>query len=149
MGLFTGRGQLQFLIKGLCSVEKTTAALKFLRKMKGAKGVDCKPNVVTYNTVIDALCKKKDMDMASNLFEEMTGSGIQADVITYSALFHGYSMQGRWREGSRILKEMVDKRLSPDVVTFGSLMHSLCKHGAVAEARKLFSLMCERGEKPT
>lgn len=130
------------LIRGLCSVKSTTMALKFLREMAS------KPNVVTYNTIIDAFCKEDAMDKASELFEEMPGSGVQPDVFTYNSLLHGYSAQGCLRESIRVFKEMVDKGPSPDAITFNTLIHTLCKQGATNEAHKLFNLMVERGEKP-
>jgi len=113
------------LINGLCGTRNTAMALEFLQEMVSAKGVDCNPNVVTYNTIIDAFCKEGAMDKASMLFDEMTDSGIHPNVVTCNTIIHGYSVQSRWKECIRIFKEMVDKGLSPDTVTFTTPMNSL------------------------
>jgi pentatricopeptide repeat protein len=44
------------IIKGLCKIGKTPAAVGLLKKMDNA---GCQPNGVTYSTLIDSLCKDR------------------------------------------------------------------------------------------
>lgn len=54
------------LIKGLCKMGNTSGAIQLLRKMEGV----CKPDVVTFNTIIDSFCKDGLIPEALNLFSE-------------------------------------------------------------------------------
>ena len=56
----------------------------------------CKPDVMTYSTIIDSLCKDEMVDDALKLFNEMIlHKGILPDVVTYSSLIRGLCNQGR------------------------------------------------------
>uniref|UniRef100_A0A6N2L8Q5 Pentatricopeptide repeat-containing protein n=1 Tax=Salix viminalis TaxID=40686 RepID=A0A6N2L8Q5_SALVM len=44
----------------------------------------CKPDVVTYNTIIDSLCKDRLVNDAMEFLSEMLDRGIQPDVVTYT-----------------------------------------------------------------
>jgi leucine-rich PPR motif-containing protein len=48
------------------------------------------PNVVTYTTVIDGLCKAQAVDRAEGVFQQMIDKGVKPDNDTYISLIHGY-----------------------------------------------------------
>ncbi|CAI9277485.1 unnamed protein product [Lactuca saligna] len=132
--------------KGLCKSGNNDTAIALL-KLMDEKG--CKPNVVTYNTIIDSLCKDKMVDDALNLFKEMVfHKGILPDVVTYTSLIHGLCNLCRWDEVDKILKEMEEQRISPNVHTFSILVDSLCKEGKVKDAKGVFNLMIQEGNVP-
>ena len=56
-------------------------------------GVVCKPNTVTYNTIIDGLCKEGFVDKAKELFLQMKDENINPNVVTYNSLIHGFTAQ--------------------------------------------------------
>ncbi|KAF3602265.1 hypothetical protein F2Q69_00037169 [Brassica cretica] len=68
----------------------TALALNLFRKMEHRK---VKPHVVTYNTIIDSLCKDGSLEDA---LTEMETKGIKADVFTYNSLIRGFCNAGRW-----------------------------------------------------
>ncbi|KAL2895024.1 hypothetical protein RDABS01_010933 [Bienertia sinuspersici] len=47
------------------------------------------PNVVTYNTLIDAWCKDKRLTDGKKLFKEMKDHGLKPNVVTLSSLLDG------------------------------------------------------------
>lgn len=49
-------------------------------------GVICKPNIVTYGSIIDGLCKDDYVDKAKDLFLEMRSKGIHPNVVVYNCL---------------------------------------------------------------
>jgi pentatricopeptide repeat protein len=69
------------LLKGLCDENNSQEALELLHTM-AHNGGSCAPDVVSYNTVIDGLCKDGQVDNAYNLFCEMPDRGIALDVMT-------------------------------------------------------------------
>uniref|UniRef100_A0A6N2MDY1 Pentatricopeptide repeat-containing protein n=1 Tax=Salix viminalis TaxID=40686 RepID=A0A6N2MDY1_SALVM len=79
-------------------------AVQVFKKMEQNGG---KPNVVTYNTIIDNLAN-----------------------IGYS-IVHGFCNLGQLNEATRLFKEMVGKDVMPDTVTFTILVDGLCKEGMV------------------
>ncbi|KVH91298.1 Pentatricopeptide repeat-containing protein [Cynara cardunculus var. scolymus] len=92
--------------------------------------------VVTYNTIIDSLCKDMMVDDALKLFKEMIfDKGILLDVVAYTSLIRGLCSLGRWDDVSKMLKEMEDERISPNVVTFSIyISRCICKEGKVEDA---------------
>ena len=60
------------------------------------KGIE--PNVVTFNSLIAAMCKCGQSDNATRLLESMISSGISPDIITYTVLLDGLYKSGRSKE---------------------------------------------------
>jgi len=58
-------------------------AIKFFYEMSNR---NIGPDVVTYNTLIDVLCKEGKLDEARKLFDEMSDRNIGPDVVTCNAL---------------------------------------------------------------
>ncbi|WOG95564.1 hypothetical protein DCAR_0414889 [Daucus carota subsp. sativus] len=52
------------IIDGLCKSSNTSVALKLLRKMEE---IGCKPDAITYNSIIDSLYKERRVDHALDL----------------------------------------------------------------------------------
>jgi pentatricopeptide repeat protein len=49
----------------------------------------CTPDVVTYNTLINELCKGGKMDKVLKLMDEMLERGLVPTKFTYTSLIHG------------------------------------------------------------
>jgi len=51
--------------------------------------IGCSPTVVTYNILIDGLCKVERFAEASSFAKEMLEKGYKTDMVTHSSLFDG------------------------------------------------------------
>ncbi|KAK4858823.1 hypothetical protein QYF36_022628 [Acer negundo] len=119
------------LINGLCRTRNTSAALKLHEqtvKGNGENGVICRPNIVSYNSMIDGLCKDGLINKAKELLSEMKGMRISLDVVSYTSLIHGLCYWGKWEDTKDLFAEMRDQRVQHDVVTINVIIDELCKN---------------------
>lgn len=96
--------------------------------------MQCKPDVVICNCVIDALCFKKRVPEALAVFEGMKERGCLPNVATYNSLIKHMCKIGRMEKVYELLDEMQEKKGScmPDEITFNYLLKSLKKPEEVA-----------------
>ena len=66
-------------------------------------------NVITYNSLINALCKNLHLDQAISLFKKMKEHGIQIDVPSYTILIDGLCKGGRLRNAQEIFQHLLIK----------------------------------------
>ncbi|KAJ6758892.1 ATPASE EXPRESSION PROTEIN 3 [Salix koriyanagi] len=130
------------------------------------KGIS--PSIVTYNTLINGLCKSGRTSEADEV-----SKGIQGDVVTYSTLLHGYTeeengagileIKRRWEEAGvcmdivmcnmlikalfmvgafedvyALYKGMKEMDLVADSVTYCTLIDGYCKSSRIDEALEIF-----------
>ncbi|CAD6220799.1 unnamed protein product [Miscanthus lutarioriparius] len=126
----------------------TEGNLVEMNNVKDLMQLGLMPDIVTYNTVIDGLCKIGRLDDAMSQFSQMIHDGLSADIITFRILIHGFSMYGKWEKAEELFYEMMDRGIPPDVNVFNAMIDKLFKEGKVTEARKLFDLMPRAGVKP-
>ena len=67
----------------------------------------CMPTKVTYNVIIDGLCKAGLLDDALKMKKYMVENHLAPDKFTYSALINGCCMKRKFGEAKSILSEMV------------------------------------------
>jgi leucine-rich PPR motif-containing protein len=77
------------------------------------------PNIVSYGTIIDGLCKIGRMDDAMSQFS-MIDNGLSPDMITFTTLIHGFSMYDKWEKAEELFYEMMDRGIPPNVSVFMS-----------------------------
>uniref|UniRef100_A0A803LYZ9 Pentatricopeptide repeat-containing protein n=1 Tax=Chenopodium quinoa TaxID=63459 RepID=A0A803LYZ9_CHEQI len=70
------------------------------------KELGVKPDVVTYNSLIDVYCKSGEVTKAYLLFDKMLEEGICPDVITYTSLIGGLGKAGQPDKAKDVLREM-------------------------------------------
>ncbi|KVH88077.1 Pentatricopeptide repeat-containing protein [Cynara cardunculus var. scolymus] len=54
---------------------------------------ELKPDVVTYNSLINGLCCLGTLDEALALRDKMVGSGVKPTLVTYNGVMNGFSMK--------------------------------------------------------
>ncbi|KAJ0052210.1 hypothetical protein Pint_00496 [Pistacia integerrima] len=99
------------------------------------------PDIVCYNVLIGAFCRKKMLDKAYEMLTEMEAAGIRPDCVTYNTLISYLSKAGNFLAARRVMKEMLNDGFVPTVVTYGAIIHAYCLHGMVDEAMKIFTDM--------
>ncbi|XP_031278089.1 pentatricopeptide repeat-containing protein At1g62720-like [Pistacia vera] len=107
--------------------------------------VGCRLNFVTYNTIIDGLCKDGLIEKARQLLLEMKGSRISPNAVTYTTLIHGLCCVSDWEKGKSLFIVMMNQGVQPFVMTFNVVINELCQRGKLDEANRLLELMIQRG----
>ncbi|CAL8082832.1 unnamed protein product [Prunus armeniaca] len=109
--------------------------------------IDCGPfpDIVTFSSVLDALCKEGKTAEALNLMEEMFLRGVKPDVVTYNSLINSLCHSAQWKEATRLFNRMLDEGIAPNVVTFTTVIHALCMERWTEEAHSVLELMSQRG----
>ena len=98
------------------------------------KGV--KPNVFTYNSLLQGLFHSGQWKEVTSLFNRMMSEGVNP-----GSLINALCKEKRNEEAITMLELMIQRDLKPDIVTYNSLIHGLCTSGQWAEATSLFSRM--------
>lgn len=156
---------------GLVTTETMTCLVKVLgeqglvNEALGAfyrmKQFHCRPDVLAYNTVINALCKVGNFKMAKFLFEQMELPGFRCppDTFTYTILISSYckhslqtgckkAIRRRMWEANHLFRIMLFKGFKPDVVTYNCLIDGCCKTYRIERALELFDDMGKQGGLP-
>ncbi|KAF6174863.1 hypothetical protein GIB67_026351 [Kingdonia uniflora] len=110
-------------------------ALNVYEEMK-ALGV--KPNLVIYNTLLDAMGRAKRPWQAKSVYREMINNGFVPSWATYASLLRAY---GRARYGEDVMnvyKEMMEKGLELNVVLYNTLLAMCADMGYTDEAVQIF-----------
>ncbi|CAI9781251.1 unnamed protein product [Fraxinus pennsylvanica] len=142
---------------GFCLEEKTNEAVVLLNKIIG---LGFQPDVTTWNTLINGLCRSGNAEVALRFYREVGNSKGRSDLrfkpylIFYSALIHGFCKEGLLDKDSRIeeARELFDlmeaKGHKRNVVSYTVLINGYCKCQKVEEAMRLFKEMVSRECKP-
>jgi pentatricopeptide repeat protein len=56
------------------------------------------PNIVSYGSVIDALCRAGRLDDAMFQFNQMIDEGQPPNIYIFTTLIHGFSTCGNWEK---------------------------------------------------
>ncbi|XWS67028.1 hypothetical protein CRYUN_Cryun05aG0251200 [Craigia yunnanensis] len=86
-------------------------------------------NSVTYNTLIDGLCRR--VEEAAQLMDQMLMEGLKPDKFTYNFLLTYFYRAGDIKKAADIVRTMTSNGCEPDIVTYGTLIWGLCKAGRV------------------
>ncbi|XP_068644977.1 pentatricopeptide repeat-containing protein At1g64100-like [Aristolochia californica] len=90
------------------------------------------PTVCIYRALIDAFCKRGDVEMGVNLLHKMINEGIMPNTIVCNTLIYGFCKLG----STDRLKEMLSLNCKPDLVIYSSLIKTFCGKGRIKEAMK-------------
>ncbi|KAL0456558.1 UNVERIFIED_CONTAM: putative pentatricopeptide repeat-containing protein, mitochondrial [Sesamum latifolium] len=124
------------VINGLCKAGHTLTAYDLLKLFEKTS---FKPNVCSYSTVIDSLCKDRMVDYALHILAKMIDKGISPNIVTYNSVVQdGYSLVGKIDKARKLLDSMLGRGLKPSIINYNSLINGYCKQGKVEEAWCLF-----------
>uniref|UniRef100_A0A0D9V1D8 Pentacotripeptide-repeat region of PRORP domain-containing protein n=1 Tax=Leersia perrieri TaxID=77586 RepID=A0A0D9V1D8_9ORYZ len=108
-----------------------------------------RPTVVTYGTLIEALCVMRRPDQAIALLDEMREEGIEANLLTCNPIVYALAQAGRFQDAHKVLEKFPLYGVAPNISTFNSLVMGYCKHGDLAGASTVLKAMAGRGISPT
>uniref|UniRef100_A0A0D9VYP9 Pentacotripeptide-repeat region of PRORP domain-containing protein n=1 Tax=Leersia perrieri TaxID=77586 RepID=A0A0D9VYP9_9ORYZ len=119
---------------------------RLFRRM-GEKGLE--PDVVTYNCLINGLCKTYRVERAHEVFDEMLRKGCTPNRVTYNSFVRYYSVVNEVDKAVKWMREMVVKgHGGPTSSTYTPIIHSLCESRRISEARQFIIEMAGRGHLP-
>lgn len=130
------------VITGFARRKDSVSALKYYDEMKLARGV---PDVVTFNTLLDACCRVGDTTNAARLFREMVTEGCTPDIISYSTLIKGFCHAGDLNAAMEHFMLMKRKEIVPDAIVFNSLLDGCAKSDMLALCEELIQDMIRLG----
>lgn len=113
------------------------------------KNLKCKPDLITYNTVLGFLGRAGRLDDMLHEFSSMKGVHIAPDIISYNTMLNSLQKVGRLDLCLVFFREMCDNGLNPDLRTYGALIECFGQSGNLEEALRLFSEMKQRCIRPS
>lgn len=130
------------LLSGWKSSEEAEGFFEEMREM----GV--KPDVVSYNCLVDVYCKGREMDKALKLVDKMREEEILPDVITYTSIIGGLGLAGQPDKARDVLKEMKEYGCYPDVAAYNAAVRNFCIAKRLGDAYSLMYEMVKKGLSP-
>ncbi|KAG1358585.1 pentatricopeptide repeat-containing protein [Cocos nucifera] len=107
------------------------------------------PDVVTYNCLIDGLCKTYRVERAHELFDDMLLKGCSPNRVTYNSFIRYYSAVNEVDKAIEMMRAMLlRKHGTPTSSSYTPIIHSLCETGRVGEARDFLVEMADVGSIP-
>ncbi|KAL8521199.1 hypothetical protein ACS0TY_011660 [Phlomoides rotata] len=154
------------VIDGLCKSGEVDKAVEIVREMwthgSAALGnlgnsyiglVDenrktCLPDLITYSTVINGLCRDGRLEEAKKTFIEMLGRNLFPDSTVYDIFIYNLCKRGKMSSAFQVLKDMERKGCNKTLQTYNGLIFGLGKTNQVFEMFGLMDEMKERGVSP-
>ncbi|BAT75745.1 hypothetical protein VIGAN_01366000 [Vigna angularis var. angularis] len=102
------------------------------------ESVGVQPNLVVYNTLLEAMGKAGKPGFARGLFEEMIESGVVPNEKTLTAVIKIYG-KARWsRDALELWQRMKENDWPMDFILYNTLLNMCADVGLVEEAETLF-----------
>lgn len=130
------------LLSGWKSAEEAEGFFDEMRQM----GV--KPDVVSYNCLIEAYCKGREIEKAYKVFDKMREEDIPPDVISYTSIIGGLGLVGQPDKARDVLKEMKEYGCYPDAAAYNAAIRNFCIANRLGDAENLMEEMVGEGLSP-
>uniref|UniRef100_A0ACD5ZKB9 Uncharacterized protein n=6 Tax=Avena sativa TaxID=4498 RepID=A0ACD5ZKB9_AVESA len=149
-GITPTKTTYNIILRGFFRAGQIQHAWNFFLQMKkrGSKDESCKPDIISYTTVIHGLGVAGQLDKARKLFDEMSKEGCTPSVATYNALIQVICKKGNVEDALTVFDGMVQKDYTPNVVTYTVLIRGLCHAVKIDRAMKLMERMKNEGCEP-
>ncbi|KFK27279.1 hypothetical protein AALP_AA8G361400 [Arabis alpina] len=134
------------VISGFCRIGKPELALGFFETAVSSGALVA--NLVTYTTLVNALCQMGKVDEVKDLVRRLEDEGFELDCVFYSNWIHGYLKEGAVMDALMQDEKMVEKGISRDAVSYSILIDGLSKEGNVGKALGLLGRMIKEGIEP-
>merc|ERR1712151_1419067 len=111
---------------------------------------EIKPDVVSFNTVINSHAKNDDPVSAMSWLRNLEAANLVPNIVSYNTVVGAYARVGDPYTVADVLEEMTSVSLDPNVVTWTSML-TACANAAprrISAAERVFAQMRECGVKP-
>lgn len=126
------------LILVLSGAQLTEKASIYARKMYDA-GLVC--SCFSYSIIMGCFVKLGDVEMAENLFNEMSRLNIQIDIVIYAMLIDAYANIGNVEMAKKYLDLLRNAGFKVNLVICNSLLKLYSKAGCLLEAVETYRLL--------
>ena len=137
------------LIKGYSKVNNLGKALEILNFMEKSEELEARPNLITYNTVLDCAVRCNDFKTLEELYNKICLED-KPDLITLSTYIKGLCRNRQTLKAYEIfVKSKTDKSLNFDEVMYNSLLDGLVKSKEYSKTEIIYEEMLKEGIKPS
>jgi len=101
--------------------------------------------------LLDCCINDKQMEKATEVFNEMTEEGVTMNTVLYTTLIKGFARADEVDQAMKVYRQMCsdrDKGVSPDLITFSILIKANCDAGRLEDALVLLQTMVGLGIGP-
>jgi pentatricopeptide repeat protein len=105
---------------------------------------NCKPNLITYNMLVEGTVIEKGTKEGLKLLDEMAAKGIIPDYSTYNAVTQGMCKAGRVDEAWRFLARLPARGFKPRAISYCALLQALLESERWTDVDKLIEELFER-----
>lgn len=130
------------LINACTSVGDLSRAKMIMQNMVDTP--NCRPDVITYSTLIKGFCGRGQVDNAFALFDQMEQSNIQPDAIVFNTLLEGCAKCMEVDTAERVLEKMLQRNVSPSSFTLSILVKLYGRTGNLSKALQLADELPQR-----
>ncbi|KAJ4973224.1 hypothetical protein NE237_006398 [Protea cynaroides] len=110
---------------------------------------DCRPDVVTYSTLINCCSKLHRFDLIDLVLKEMSYLGIQCSTVTYNTIIDGYGKAEMFEQMEKSLMDMIESgHCLPDVFTLNSFIWAYGNAGQIENMEKWYEEFQHMGIRP-
>ncbi|PKA54727.1 Pentatricopeptide repeat-containing protein [Apostasia shenzhenica] len=107
------------------------------------------PTTVTYNVLLNILCKVQLHKVAHRVFNEFKGCCTFPDIISHNILINVSVREGDYLSMWCLLAHMYRWGLLPDSITYGLLSYGLCRVRSISDALHLERAMIQQEVRPS
>lgn len=140
------------LIKAYTKTKNLNKVIEILNKMNRSK--NSKPNIITYNSVIDCCIKCNDFNLAYKYYNYLIDlnknhinininneATIKPDIVTFSTLIKGEIHNGDFDKAKSLMNKMLEfDYIKPDCILLNTLLDGCEKCNAYGDALGIFNL---------
>ncbi|XP_010519906.1 PREDICTED: pentatricopeptide repeat-containing protein At5g25630 [Tarenaya hassleriana] len=154
LGLQPTTSTYNTLIKGYGIAGRPEISSELLDSMLEDENSGVRPNLRTFNVLIQAWCRQNNVEEAWNVVRKMEGCGIQPDTVTYNTIATYYVQKGETRRAEEVVvEEMMMKKKNKQKVkvngrTCGILVGGYCREGKVRDGLRFARKMKDLGVYP-
>lgn len=107
----------------------------------------CEPDLVSFNTLINARMKSGPMtpNLSLQFLNEVRKSGVRPDIITYNTLISACSRESNLEEAMKVYNDMEAHNCQPDLWTYNAMISVYGRCGLASRAEKLFKELESKG----
>ncbi|ESQ35648.1 hypothetical protein EUTSA_v10007999mg [Eutrema salsugineum] len=142
--------RLIVLNRTILAFAETRQIDKVLMILEQMKEWQCKPDAITYNSVLDILGRAGLVNEMLRLLSSMKEDcHVSLNIITYNTVLNGLRKACRFDMCLVLYNEMVQGGIEPDLLSYTAVIDSLGRSGNIKESLRLFDEMKQREIRPS